>query len=309
MRVLSLDGGGGRGLLTLQVLKELEVMLGGPVGRHVDLVSGTSTGGILAAAIVHGVPAAELERLYLAGIPEIFHNGWKRRVLTLWGLRDQKYDSAGLERLLRRVLGDAPFARPGGAPHLLVPAWDLAGGRLVWFRSWDQHQAAGLKLRDVAHRTAAAPTYFEPYQGFCDGGVVANSPAYRAWLEAWELCGCGGHSLLSLGTGETREALDPCKVNGWGIGGWAKPLVGIFVGGQGTEGDDVLRSVYDAPDGGDGAGGVYARLQSDLSGVGNDVKAMDSRDPKVHAQWIAAGKAAVEDNRAALKRVVAAWRS
>jgi patatin-like phospholipase/acyl hydrolase len=306
MRVLSLDGGGGRGLVTLQVLKELEVALGGPISKHVDLIAGTSTGGILAAALAAGTPADKLETLYLAGIPKIFHNGWKRRALTLWGLRDQKYGDDGLRNLLREVLGDATLG--DAATRVLIPAWDLAGGHLKWHRSWDPEDAK-LLLRDVAHRTAAAPTYFEPYQGYCDGGVVANSPAYRAWLEAWELEGVGGHSLLSLGTGETREPVDSKVARGWGFGGWAKPLVGILVGGQGVEGDDVLRSVYDAPDGGDGAGGCYVRVQPDLTAEPSEVKAMDARDPAVLREWVCAGKSATLKQWPQIFAIAQEWRS
>lgn len=316
MRILSLDGGGGRGLVTLQVLKALESKLGGPVGGYVDMIAGTSTGGILAAALAAGVPAAKLEQLYLSGIPDIFHNGWKRRALTLWGLRDQKYSAKGLERLLKRVLGDGTLGDPTGdlahpldsgappaaAPKLLIPAWDLRAGRLKWHRSW-REEDAGLLLRDVAHRTAAAPTYFEPYQGFCDGGVVANSPAYRAYLEAFKLEGNYGHTILSLGTGETREAVDPKAADSWGFGGWAKPLVGILVGGQGVEADDVLRTIYN-----NGASDRYSRIQPDMSAYVNEAKAMDSRDPKVLDIWVATGQRIAYAHDDDLRRFVTYWK-
>jgi patatin-like phospholipase/acyl hydrolase len=107
-RILSLDGGGIRGLITAIWLKRLEQEVKKPLHECFDLVAGTSTGAILACGISMGVPVDRIIQLYMEQGREVFpapaSRLWGRftRVLSE-GFSAPKYDGTGLERLTKRV--------------------------------------------------------------------------------------------------------------------------------------------------------------------------------------------------------------
>src|SRR5918996_2655195 len=108
MRILSIDGGGIRGLIPALVLAELERRCGRPAGELFDLVAGTSTGAIIACALTRPdpLPAARIARIYLEEGPEIFSRSLLKRITSADGYLDERYDSDGLLESLRRHLGD-----------------------------------------------------------------------------------------------------------------------------------------------------------------------------------------------------------
>src|SRR5215216_5232862 len=122
MRILSIDGGGIRGLIPAIVLTEIERQSGRRVWELFDLIAGTSTGGILACALSapDPLPAEQLVALYEEEGPAIFDRSVWQRVRSAEGLLDEKYDAAALDHALERFLSDKRLAET--KPDLLVPA-------------------------------------------------------------------------------------------------------------------------------------------------------------------------------------------
>ncbi|MEJ7714492.1 MAG: patatin-like phospholipase family protein [Thermoleophilaceae bacterium] len=117
IRVLSIDGGGMRGIIPALVLAELERRAGRPVADLFDLVAGTSTGGILALALAQPGPdgrpartAEQLVELYETEGPRIFSRNLLQRIRSVEGLADERYSAEGLDRALKRYLGDTRLA-------------------------------------------------------------------------------------------------------------------------------------------------------------------------------------------------------
>jgi patatin-like phospholipase/acyl hydrolase len=246
--ILSLDGGGIRGIFSARVLERLELAVPGFLGQ-LDLLTGTSTGGIIALGLAAGMPPAQLVRLYRDEGPQIFDDSWLDNLRDLGNLSGAKYDNTNLKEILtREFAARAVFTLNDLARRVLVPTFDLDDGqdprrKLDKPRSWKPkffHNYPGPDsdgeelIVDVAMRTSAAPTYFPSYGRFIDGGVVANDPSVAALSQALN-DGTGGQDLrnirlLSIGTG-----INPNYIAGadhdWGYAQWAKPIIGLMMDG------------------------------------------------------------------------------
>lgn len=247
-RVLALDGGGIRGVITATWLANLEDKLKGRIRDHVDLIAGTSTGGILACAVAKGIPASEVLNLYERRGREIFPGApsrlWSRLGRTFTqGPSAPKYTDAGLERVLRDVLGDARF---GDIPKpVLIPTYNtLMRQALVFKNSKDSHQH--IPIWQIAKATASAPTYFPAtvmnVEGvelpIVDGGVVANNPTACAVAEAIRMQGDAGTgkglgdlAVVSMGTGQTTRPIRINEALEWGALEWAVPVIDVIMDG------------------------------------------------------------------------------
>ena len=193
-RILSLSGGGFRGLYTAEVLTWLESELGRPLHECFDLVAGTSTGGILAIGIATGKPAGRLSEAFDRHGPSIFGSDRPARSKLAKGaalaenIRAAKYSSKPLRDAIEEMIGTQD-AWSDLKTHLLVPAVSLLSGGPQFFRSYrmapDQHD---ITLSEVAMATSAAPTYFPTAQvgnrTYVDGGLVANAPDLVAVSDA-----------------------------------------------------------------------------------------------------------------------------
>lgn len=257
-KILSLDGGGIRGAFTAAVLTEIERRLERPIGDYFDLVAGTSTGGLIAAAVASGVPAQQIVDFYKQDGPAVFsrrvpYRPQKRsrrlampvaRPLTkkLTGVElddvlQSKYQSGPLASAMDAVFG-ATLVGDLRKCRLVIPAVDLTVGRTVVFKTphlpgltRDRHY----RLVDVLLATTAAPTYFPhaelPGGGAAvDGGLWANNPSLVAYTEAMKIRECALRecdpsfedseiAILSIGTGAPRYSLRPPGDDA-GIGWW-----------------------------------------------------------------------------------------
>lgn len=197
-RILSIDGGGIRGVFPAAFLAGLEDELEQPIGRYFDLISGTSTGGIIAIALAMGVSAKEVLALYEENGPEIFDQdqdgviGWfKRRYRDgRWALWGPKYETDALEAAIRSVLGERKLGE--AQTRLMIPAWNAAT-RKVYVYKTAHHERLTTDYKDpavdAALATSAAPTFFREHitandVGLVDGGLWANNPAGNAVVEA-----------------------------------------------------------------------------------------------------------------------------
>jgi hypothetical protein len=268
VRILSLDGGGIRGLIPATALARIAASLGVPgrdLASRFHLVAGTSTGGIMAAglcapgALRHGPD--DLVSLYTTHGATIFPPGaWSARN----PLSDCKYEALALETVLAGRLGQVPLSE--AAPELMVTSWDIERAKPHLFCSWRARHASveDFRLVDVARATSAAPTYFPPAEimaldpnfapaqrrfALIDGGVFANDPAALALAEARRLFPKADRALiLSLGTGAGVNRLDFAgHRRGWGVAGWLPGLIDIFMDGAAalTEHELMLRQARD----------------------------------------------------------------
>jgi hypothetical protein len=260
VKVLAIDGGGIRGLIPALVLAEIERRTERPIAELVDMIAGTSTGGILACALgkPDPLPAAEIASLYVEEGPKIFDRSLLKQITSLGGYLDERYSDSGLVRALERYLGDTPMT--AATIPLLLTAYDTEARAIHLLRSEGEH--SGATMVEAAHATSAAPTYFEPIQldgaTLIDGGVFATNPALVAYAEVRGKLDL----LLSLGTGEHTRPLPYEKVKDWGQLEWARPVIDVvFDGGQDAV-DMQLRALL--PDG-------YVRLQTQLEKASDDL--------------------------------------
>ncbi|XP_071032233.1 85/88 kDa calcium-independent phospholipase A2-like isoform X2 [Oncorhynchus clarkii lewisi] len=189
-RLLCLDGGGIKGLVLIQLLISLEKEAGRPIKELFDWVSGTSTGGILALAIVHGKDMEYLRCLYFRMKEQVFKGS-------------RPYESAPLEDFLKKEFGENTMMTDVRHPRVMVTSVlaDRHPGELHLFRNYDppslprERPYAGtatflpltIPQEQVVWRAArssgAAPTYFRPMGRFLDGGLLANNPTLDAMTE------------------------------------------------------------------------------------------------------------------------------
>ncbi len=185
-RIMILEGGGMRGCITAYFLLELERRAGCPLWELFDLVVGTSTGGILAALIVSGVPAEQMVDFYKKDGPRIFkRSGWWA-VKTFFSSTGSKYDNRALIECLRaRIPKNVGEAKT----DFMVPAWDGNHDENVFIKSYDKQKYWNeFPLAFAAIATASAPTYFPGFapkkhgqpdkydSRFFDGGFIENNP-------------------------------------------------------------------------------------------------------------------------------------
>lgn len=240
-RILTLDGGGVRGLLSIGILTELELELrrrsGNPdyrLSQYFDLIGGTSTGSIIATGLALGMSVAEISALYKTVIPQVFRRFWFQGM----GLLAPMFVSGPLTKALQREYGgrtlESKDLRCGLAIHCkridTGSAWILVNNP-----GWKYFRAnSGFRLRDLVQASAAAPHFFKgvmlnlPVSGdadrsasafVIDGGVGGyNNPAFEVLTAAadpaygfnWAI-GKDNTYLLSVGTGFLRERLDARK--------------------------------------------------------------------------------------------------
>jgi len=277
-RVLSIDGGGIRGIIPAMALAEIEERTGKPTAELFDLIAGTSTGAIIALALTvpgeDGKPrwsARELVELYEREGPEIFRRSLLRKLITAGGVLGSKYSDKKLDEALKRYLGDAELK--DALTDVLVPVYETERREPFFFRSGRarENPAKNFKMRDVVRAAVAAPTYFKPVEvrneisgntySLIDGGVFANNPGMCAWADAHvERPGERHHDdvmVLSLGTGSQTKPLPHEQIRGWGLRGWAPNVLDVVFDGVSNTTDYQLWELL-----GDER---YLRLQTELT--------------------------------------------
>lgn len=289
IRVLSIDGGGIRGIIPAVILDEIERRTGKPVSRLFDLIAGTSTGGILAAGLTkpdkQGDPeysAAELIRLYEQQGKRIFPDSIWRRIPGHILVDDEKYPSDGIEGVLKEYFGEARLSE--ALTDVIVTAYDIEQRTPFFFKSMKarEDKRANFKLRDVARATSAAPTYFEPYKlpvadpsdlseyyTLIDGGVYINNPALSGYAEAVRQFTEPGNEYLvvSLGTGQQTRRYTYDRAKDWGLAGWVRPLISIMFDGVCDAVDYQMKQLCcDGPD----KKPRYYRFDTELVDVNDD---------------------------------------
>jgi uncharacterized protein len=281
VNILSIDGGGIRGLIPAVVLAEIERRTGRRVAELFDLIAGTSTGGILACALARagddGRPrfeAAELIELYESEGPKIFAHEALKDVESLGGLVDERYDDGALNDTLARYLGDARLSQT--LTDVLVTAYEIEQRKAFFFRSTRAREdpAADFRLADAARATSAAPAYFEPALvrdvagtrslALVDGGVFAINPSLCALAEVTKAGRRDELTIIaSLGTGSHTRPLPYEEVRSWGALAWARPILDVVFDGVADTTDFELDQLLPEH--------AYLRLQIELTRASDDL--------------------------------------
>ena len=302
VKILSIDGGGIRGIIPAMVLATIEGQTGRPACELFDLIAGTSTGGIIALGVTapgeeqagaSPLPrwsAQQLADIYAEDGGAIFHRSLVHTIETVDGLLVEKYSASGLEALLERCLGDVRLSQ--ALTDVLITSYDIQTHQPFFFKSFrpdprapsdDADARANLSpVRDYAMRvvgraTSAAPTYFEPAHvmalspgdsppdyALVDGGTFANNPAMCAYAEALRNHPGADVLIVSLGTGRLTESISFDQAKHWGLVQWAHPLLGVIMDGSSAAIDYQLDELLGADQG-------HFRFQSVLEGVSDSL--------------------------------------
>lgn len=263
LRVLTLHGGGVRGIMELRFLQQLEAEAGRPVSEMFHMVAGTSAGGIIAAALT--MPAsgdgttpprprytADYAFNYMRShYPDLFKRRWK----SCGGLFGPRYRSTPTEVLANEFFGDHTFEQ--SIVDTLITTYDLGASHPRFFKTWDPRER--FYTRDVILSTTAAPTYFKPRHVFpvghtaashmgyvlSDGGTFANDPteclladAIKRYPDANEI------EIVSLGTGITQTPTMYRDVRGAGLLTWGGQAIDVFMKGQAAKCHYLIDSLF-----------------------------------------------------------------
>lgn len=232
-QVLSLDGGGLKGVFTAAFLGEWERTTGRRVWESFDLVAGTSTGGIIALALGLGHAAEHILDFYLDHGPSIFPAEPLELLGDVRQAMGSRYGPGKLEEKLDEYFGETKL----GDSHtrLLIPAYNADAGDIYIFKT-AHHPRLRVdyleRMAAVARATGAAPTYFPPFVlepglRLIDGGVWANNPVLLAVTEAMGVLKQPVQNVAALRVGTTWEVNSshnyPKDPGGIGIG-----QIGLF---------------------------------------------------------------------------------
>ena len=258
-RLLSLDGGGIRGVIAAEVLVRIEEILHKHnsdwkcLGDYFDFFGGTSTGAILAAGLAKGMQAGELLDFYVEKGPQVFKRSFWSKI-PLLGRLWTKYESGPLEKELQDIFSysdsrSLELGSPELKSYVMIVSKNASGGN-TWFfvnakKSRFYQNNKDLPLWQIIRASSAAPTYFPPRairvnnesHEFIDGGMSSyNNPSFQLFREAtqaeygigWEP-GEKNMLLISVGTGFRDEKIPYAKARDFNALNWAPYAIGSFM--------------------------------------------------------------------------------
>jgi patatin-like phospholipase/acyl hydrolase len=299
-KILSIDGGGIRGVFPAMFLAKIEAELKAKgvektqIFQHFDLICGTSTGGIMAIGLALGMPASDIYKLYLDNASTIFGN---KKKWPLQKLRYSSHDRSGLENLIREKYKKAHNQNidprlKDCKTNVCIPIYDLLNGTPSVLKN-NYHSAFTRDFHipafKVALATSAAPTYFDPYSttykdlhgvensfaNKVDGGMVANNPTLLGIIEAQKAFNkpLNELSVLSIGTGYCKYS-DSVKRDRWGIHYWMlkdgkKRLVDLFMQAQSQQVENLVSLMHKGIGRAEADNFIYNRIDAELDETAN----------------------------------------
>jgi patatin-like phospholipase/acyl hydrolase len=293
-KILTLDGGGIRGVLSATILKQVETTLKEKTGKklheYFDLIAGTSTGSILAAGIACQMDAQQMIEIYLEEGKNIFLDSVRQQRKRPIGFIEQAMGShllyphakgeQGLATILQKKLIHPGLGSPKiceiTKPYILIPAYDVYSRNTTWFANNPADAGAwydNIDLWKICTASASAPTYFPPYElpynaeqslPHIDGGVSANNPsllgiAHALFMEKTKGLNLKDIAVLSIGTGNTTRPYSYQEVCGWGQLGWAMHLPDMFMNPSAKNSGDICSQIMES------VGSNYLRLNFALN--------------------------------------------
>ena len=311
-RILSLDGGGIRGVIEAVILAEVEKIIDRPLNKYFDLIAGTSTGSILGAAIAIGQKSEDIIELYRRRGKSIFpytslFSLQRLQLIWQYGFSAPKFSDEGLIDALKKEFGDTKLCDINTLPRLLITAYDTISRQTIVFKSWQKYKTwANIPLWEACLCSASAPTFFPAHllqtsdqtYSLIDGGVGANNPSACAVAEALKL----GYpiseiAVLSIGTGNATNPISFSKVRGWGVIQWIWKgrLIEVLFDASGDVNDYITRQVMSPPELEDQPSNRYLRLQPTIT---KDV--IDDATDENMEQLITVAKNYIAQNQEAL---------
>jgi patatin-like phospholipase/acyl hydrolase len=272
-RILTIDGGGVRGIIPVMWVERLERYLNGPIHAHVDLIAGTSVGAILGCGFAMGMTATEAKTMWVNGAHVAFSKphsmkGLGRRWAAKAGLM-AKYESAGLEELLRSIFKDCCMGDL--TPPTLALSYDIQSMHVHVFSSAKEEHKR-LPVWEVCRASTAAPLFWDPHlmalddsgvkHPMADGGMTANNPVVLAISESVSHAKGSGKAVplqnvvvASFGTGAPPEGHTQVPKTVFGHGSMI--MRALMTGATGTD-HVTARTMLPARN--------YWRFQTSISG-------------------------------------------
>jgi uncharacterized protein len=266
VRVLCLDGGGIRGVISAVFLTELTQRTGKGITELFDHIAGTSTGSILTALLTTPHPADPVKPRYTASEVLEGYLTATKGIFALKGLREHvhaanlfvpKYHNDAFNDLLSTMIGEVYLS--DCVLDVTIPAYSLSDRDAHLFSSRDAkaHASHDYKLWEVARASSAAPTYFEPHLitnrtgdktfPLIDGGVVANNPGMCAFADVERHGESRDVVMVSVGTGTAKKEFEWPGVQHWGVAQWARPIFSLLMDASSQAIHFELRHVLGAP--------------------------------------------------------------
>ncbi|KFF28061.1 patatin-like phospholipase family protein [Chryseobacterium vrystaatense] len=332
--ILSLDGGGIRGIITCIILRYIEEQLqyndnpGAKLGDYFDLVAGSSTGGLIASIILcpdeHRKAKYSIQKgleLYAEKGGDIFQVSFWEKLVNPFGLLNEKISQESLEKNLNDFFGHLElkeFIKP-----CLITSYDIENRRAKLFNSWEATLSTdNFYVKDICRATSAAPTYFSPVQiksmygqifSLIDGGMFANNPALCAYAEARKIPfaevlknhqkanypGVNDMIIISIGTGIEAKPYSFRKMQKSGKLGWVNPIIDILMSANAETVDYQLCQMFQTL--GQRNQKNYYRLNPSLK---NASPGMDNVRRSNIENLIQAGLSYIDDNRETLNQIV-----
>ncbi|WP_167956072.1 patatin-like phospholipase family protein [Anaerosporobacter faecicola] len=296
--ILSIDGGGMKGIVSALVLIELEELLKRYTGKdtvylvdYFDLIAGTSTGSILAALLLcpndcnrPKYTAKDALNLYLTKGKSMFQTNFLHKITSLGGLLGPKYKNTAFSAALQSYFGEvktADLLKP-----CLLTSYDMTTRNSVFFNSLSskKEEDRNFYLASAVLASTAAPTFFPPTctesYGACadclvDGGVFSNNPALCALIESLKLektRELKDTLLFSVGNVSSSKTYNYSQVRHWGALRWAFPLLDVLMDASEQTVDYQLKKLYSIL----GIPNQYLRI---VAQVKENVPAMDDTSP------------------------------
>lgn len=338
-RILCVDGGGIRGLISVLVIAEIEKRLSEKLGRTVrmsdffHLFSGTSTGGLIALSLTapSQVSAAELASFYTEDGPKIFDRDLLDVATNPWGSTGPLYHLTPLRKSIEDRLGTSTLSE--AVRDLLVTSYDMTKRQPFFFKRWKAREPEGFNppIADAALATSAAPTYFPSHEihlpgeadgrALVDGGVFAANPAIAAIAEALGRSSDEPAALtledlfvVSIGTGRFETGFSQSQVSGWGKLGWIAgggnepPVLSAMLGGSSDGADYWAHMLLNHAPGNEppgsssvGHGERYFRLQVELKEA---IEMDDASEETLTERLPAAAKQLIAERATDLDKIV-----
>lgn len=336
-KILSIDGGGIRGIIPCTILAFIESQVG-PIYETFDLVAGTSTGGIIGLGLCTTKPtqncpysAEEMLDLYVKNGGAIFDQRKSAWLSNLVGkinppisdIISKPYPVKTIEKLLKQYFGDSRL--DDTLSEVLITTYDLKKRKPFYFSSRlaKSDPNENRLIYEVTRSTSAAPTFFEPnffkYKkdeelAAVDGGVFANNPAILAYAEAkewWKLGTFKGFEpsvqptdndlpfyMLSIGTGYSQKTVNINNIANWKAAQWIELLLkDVFMQGVAESTHFTMQHLLPAYQDGTPR---YSRLDVELSENGTE---MDNASPQNIEQLQDAAQKYVKTNRSKLLEI------
>jgi uncharacterized protein len=227
-KIISIDGGGIRGIVSSYILMKIEEELGKPLHNYIDLVAGTSTGSIIAGAIAAGIPIKNVYALYLQEGPKIFNRDFKQKVKTCFGFVGSKYSKEQLNNSLENRFNDIKLGEL--KINFLATAYNMTEGRPRFFSSKFNQDYL---LKEVVMASSSAPTYFKPTiidgEEYVDGGLFSSNPAMASYAEIKHLYNSKAEDIFIFSVGNGQRVEGYLEVNKWNKFNWVNPLIDIMM--------------------------------------------------------------------------------